>query len=59
MDVPIPIRPRSGSYMGYSFEQPLSDGHRCWKLRPLQGGHAESLLAPPKVRPIFRRVVLD
>src|SRR5664279_1722133 len=48
-------------YMGtdYSFEQPLGDGHHCWKLRPLQGGNAESLLAPPEVRPIFLRVVLD
>jgi hypothetical protein len=44
---------------GYSFEQPLSDGHHCWKLRPLQGGRAESLLAPPEVRPIFMRVLLD
>jgi hypothetical protein len=44
---------------GYSFEQRLDDGHHCWKLRPLHGGQAESLLAPPEVRPIFLRVLLD
>ena len=54
---PTTIRQYMGT--GYSFEQPLSDGHHCWKLRPLQGGRAESLLAPPELRPIFLRVVLD
>jgi hypothetical protein len=54
---PTTIRQYMGT--GYSFEQPLSDGHHCWKLRPLQGGHAESLLAPAEVRPIFLRVLLD
>ena len=54
---PTTIRQYMGT--GYSFEQPLSDGHHCWKFRPLQGGHAESLLAPAEVRPIFLRVLLD
>ena len=56
---PHPTTVRQYMGTGYSFEQPLSDGHHCWKLRPLQGGHAESLLAPPEVRPIFMRVLLD
>jgi hypothetical protein len=43
----------------YSFEQPLSDGHRPWKLRPLQGGRSDVNLAPASLRPIFIRVLLD
>lgn len=43
----------------YSFEQPLPDGHRPWKLRPLQGGRSDVDLAPAFVRPIFLRVLLD
>jgi hypothetical protein len=56
---PHPTTVRQYMGTGYSFEQPLSDGHHCWKLRSLQGGRAESLLAPPEVRPIFLRVLLD
>ena len=56
---PHPATARQYRGASYSFEQPLSDGHHCWKLRPLQGGRAESLLAPPEVRPIFLRVLLD
>ena len=46
-------------YVGqaYSFHQPLPDGHRPWKLRPLQGGTSDSNLAPEFVRPIFVRVL--
>lgn len=43
----------------YSFEQPLTDGHRPWRLRPLQGGDSDTCLAPECVRPIFMRVLLD
>jgi hypothetical protein len=41
-------------YVGqaYSFHQPLPDGHRPWKLRPLQGGRSDVNLAPVCVRPI-------
>ncbi len=48
-------------YVGqaYSFHQLLPDGHRPWKLRPLQGGRSEVNLAPTSVRPIFIRVLLD
>jgi hypothetical protein len=48
-------------YVGqaYSFHQPLPDGHRPWKLRPLQGGRSEVNFAPASVRPIFIRVLLD
>jgi len=48
-------------YVGqpYSFHQPLPDGHRPWKLRPLQGGRSETNLAPESVRPIFIQVLLD
>jgi hypothetical protein len=48
-------------YVGqaYSFHQPLSDGHRPWKLRPLQGGRSDVNLASVTVRPIFIRVLLD
>jgi hypothetical protein len=47
------------AYQGnpYSFEQPLGDGHHCWKLRPLQGGRSDSTLAPPETRSIFLSVV--
>ena len=47
------------SGQAYSFQQPLADGHRPWKLRPLQGGRSEVNLAPASVRPIFIRVLLD
>jgi hypothetical protein len=43
----------------YSFEQPLEDGHHCWKLRPLQGGRSDLNLAPEDLRPIFTRVLRD
>jgi hypothetical protein len=43
----------------YSFEQQLTDGHQCWKLRPLQGGRSEVMLAPESLRPIFIRVLLE
>ena len=48
-------------YVGqaYSFHQPLPDGHRPWKLRPLQGGRSDMNLAPATVRLIFLRVLLD
>ncbi len=48
-------------YVGqaYSFHQPLPNGHRPWKQRPLQGGRSEVNLAPANVRPIFIRVLLD
>ena len=54
---PTLIRDYQGQ--AYSFRQSLGDGHDCWKLRPLQGGNSESTLAPPDMRPIFMRVVLD
>src|ERR1035441_6647359 len=56
-----PLPPTARDYVGkaYSFEQPLEDGHHCWKLRPLQGGCSDSTLAPPEIQPIFLRVVLD
>lgn len=43
----------------YSYEQALGDGHRPWRLRPLQGGHSESSLAPEFLRPIFIRVLME
>ena len=48
-------------YVGqaYSHRQQLSDGHKTWKLRPLQGGGSETNLAPESLRPIFVRVLLD
>lgn len=48
-------------YVGqaYSFRQPLADGHRCWKLRPLQGGRSDSHLAPEDLRPIFTTVLAE
>jgi len=54
-----PLPPTARDYLGkaYSFEQPLADGHHCWKLRPLQGGHSDSTLAPPETRGIFLSVV--
>ena len=57
-DDPRPTTVRDYQGTAYSLEQPLDDGHHCWKLRPLQGGRSESTLAPPEVRPIFMRVVL-
>ena len=56
---PPPTTIRNYQGQSYSFEQPLSDGHFCWRFRPLQGGNAECDLAPTEVRPIFLRVVLD
>ena len=56
---PHPTTIRNYQGQAYSFEQPLDDGHHCWKLRPLQGGRSESTLAPPELRPIFLQVVLD
>ena len=50
---PHPTSVRDYQGQAYSFEQPLNDGHRCWKLRPLQGGRSDSTLAPPELRPIF------
>ncbi len=43
----------------YSYEQALGDGHRPWKLRPLQGGDSETKLAPEFLRPIFVRVLIE
>jgi hypothetical protein len=50
---------KAQDYVGqaYSFHQPLPDGHRPWKLRPLQGGRSDLNLAPVSVRPIFMRVL--
>ncbi len=58
-DEPHATHPRDYVGQAYSFEQPLPDGHRAWKLRPLQGGRSDTDLAPPFVRPIFIRVLLD
>jgi hypothetical protein len=54
-----PLPPTARDYLGkaYSFEQPLADGHHCWKLRPLQGGRSDSTLAPPETRGAFLSVV--
>ncbi len=54
-----PLPPTARDYLGkaYSFEQPLADGHHCWKLRPLQGGRSDSTLAPPETRGIFESVL--
>ena len=56
---PRPASVRDHRGQSYSFKQPLSDGHFCWKFRPLQGGRSETSLAPAEVRPIFLRVLLD
>ena len=56
---PKPTNLRDYQGQAYSFEQPLSDGHHCWRLRPLQGGRSEVNLAPDDLRPIFTRVLLD
>jgi hypothetical protein len=56
---PNPLLLRDCQGQAYSFEQPLQDGHRAWKLRPLQGGRSDVNLAPGFVRPIFMRVLLD
>lgn len=58
-DEPKPITLREYRGQAYSFEQPLDDGHHCWKLRPLQGGRSDVNLAPEDLRPIFVRVLLD
>jgi hypothetical protein len=56
-----PHATKARDYVGqaYSFHQPLPSGHRPWKLRPLQGGRSDVILAPASVRPIFIRVLLD
>lgn len=59
MDDPHATAIRDYRGQAYSFEQPLDDGHHCWKLRPLQGGRSEVNLAPESLRPIFIRVLLD
>jgi len=56
-DDPHPTTARDYQGSAYSFEQPLADGHHCWKLRPLQGGRSDSTLAPPETRSIFLSVV--
>ena len=44
----------------YSFRQHLSDGHYCFRLRPLGDDPREECdLAPDEVRPIFLQVVQD
>ncbi len=58
-DDPRPTRVEDYVGQAYSFHQPLPDGHRPWKLRPLQGGRSDTDLAPSFVRPIFIRVLLD
>jgi len=58
-DDPHPTTVRDYQGNAYSFKQPLGDGHHCWKLRPLQGGHSDSTLAPPETRGIFLSVVRD
>jgi hypothetical protein len=58
-DDPHPTTVRDYQGKAYSFKQPLEDGHRCWKLQPLQGGMSDSTLATPEVRAMFQRVVLD
>ena len=56
-DDPLPATVRDYQGSAYSFNQPLPDGHHCWKLRPLQGGCSDSTLAPPKTRGIFESVL--
>lgn len=56
-DDPLPPTARDYAGKAYSFEQPLADGHHCWKLRPLQGGRSDSTLAPPETRGAFLSVV--
>jgi len=56
-DDPLPSTARDYAGKAYSFEQPLADGHHCWKLRPLQGGRSDSTLAPPETRGIFESVL--
>ena len=58
-DDPHPTTARDYQGSAYSFEQPLADGHHCWKLRALQGGRSDSTLAPPETRGIFLSVVRD
>jgi len=58
-DDPLPSTARDYQGNAYSFEQPLADGHHCWKLRPLQGGRSDSTLAPAETRGIFLSVVRD
>ena len=58
-DEPHAVKLRDYVGQAYSFHQPLPDGHRPWKLRPLQGGRSDVDLAPEFVRPIFVRVLMD
>ncbi len=58
-DEPHSTRLRDYQGQAYSIRQPLDDGHKPWKLRPLQGGPSDVELAPDFVRPIFIRVLLD
>ena len=54
---PRPFFLRDFQGEAYSFHQPLPDGHRPWRLRALQGGRNETLLAPPATKPIFLKVI--
>ncbi len=56
---PKPTAIRDYVGQAYSHRQHLSDGHKTWKLKPLQGGRSETNLAPEDLRPIFMRVVMD
>jgi len=56
---PRPSSLRDFQGPAYSFHQQLPDGHRPWRLRALQGGRNETLLAPQETKPIFLSVVLD
>lgn len=56
---PRPTGVRDYVGQAYSFRQPLTDGHRCWTLRPLQGGRSETHLAPDDLRPIFTTVLAE
>ena len=58
-DEPRPTALRDYVGQAYSHRQQLDDGHRAWKLRPLQGGRSETNLAPEDLRSIFVRVLLD
>jgi len=55
---PRPFFVRDFQGEAYSFRQPLPDGHRPWRLRALQGGRNETLLAPPKTKSIFLKVIV-
>jgi hypothetical protein len=55
-----PKASKVADYMGqrYSARQ-LEVGRGCWRLRPLQGGRSESLLAPDDMKPVFVAVLLE